>query len=227
MKKIRIIVAIVVLVLMLAFGMWFVFSEGNDIEPKPTIPVPTEPIPTSLEPFPTGEPSPVVVHSPETSIEVSPTVETGMIDGEVLLKGVEVSRILTEPFIDVLGEPMEVQGHWIYYDGLQILATWDDAVENQNMVRQLWGLESGLSMFEINGISFDNMTRADLVAAFGMPLVYFEYPGWKFEASAEDLFIKYHVLGGGRIDYILNFDFEPEFEGYVSGIGIIKTDWGA
>ena len=200
MKKIHIIVAIVVLVLMLVFGTWAwtVLRDSNenvDLENSSTI----------------------------ESTEPSVPSETGVIEGDVLINGIALNRFFTESFRELLGEPIEADGNFVHYDRFTIAVSY--VTENDGYAWQIW---PNVDAITINGISFENITRTGIISSFGQPLEYFEYPdGHIFEASVDNNFINYHILKDS-IDYILTFRFEnwdnPE---ELTSINIARADLGA
>ena len=217
--KIAIVIGIILLLLTgVVVGGYFYFNRDGEVAEIPS-PLPTAPVVT-LEPPTTVEPSPessfelppteqtlIAVNGviEGTSFEVSPTVEIGMIDSEVLLNGIEVSLILTEPFVDVLGEPMDVQGHWIYYEGLRLFATGDELD-----MAFLISIEN-ISMLEIDGLALGtNIVRSKILSVFGDPIEYYEYPDWIFIAN-QPFAVRYHVLGD-NLTYTLEIWFESESE---------------
>ena len=105
----------------------------------------------------------------EPSEQTSPTPasrERGVIVGDILYKGIPISQLFTEPFLDILGEPIAQHGAFFYYEGLEIMGDRGDLVGHDIMAIQLNIDEAHLGLFELNGVSFD-MTRRDLIAAFG------------------------------------------------------------
>ena len=211
--KIAIIIGIILLLLTgTVVGGYFYFSRDGEELDMP-----------SLSPT-----TPTVEPSLDLSVEVPPTTELGepgVIEREVLFNGVVMSKLFTEPFKDILGEPMSVDGIFAQYDGLEIVLRADEA-GNLDRAWQLWVLPPNFGMFKFNGVSFDNVTRIDLITTLGAPLEHYEHiNGLVFEASAHDSFIMYYVPGE-FVDYILTFSFEnfsdPE---ELTGISIMRADW--
>lgn len=122
--------------------------------------------------------------------------EGGVIVGDVLYLQHEISQLLLEPFIDALGSPLDEQGAFFFYEGLEIMSGWDYGEEpHQGVAILLVGFHPGLHLFELNGLPL-NMSRSEVLAAFGEPLEY-----------AEDGSLTYHVLSPA-VDYMLTFRFE-------------------
>jgi len=123
--------------------------------------------------------------------------------GEVFYKGIEISRIFDEDLAHTLGGPLSSRGPHYSYDGLDMY--YIDYVDNIHA--------TNLSLFEIGGVSLDK-TRAELVAAFGNPVEYYEYPEYIYNASDDTRAIRYHVSTYIR-DYVLEFWFEdPDSKAY-------------
>jgi hypothetical protein len=149
------------------------------------------------EPEATPEPLPVETEIPESMENTEPIDEAtdeGVIIGDVLYKGIEISRLFVEPFVDVLGEPLGGRdASFFFYEGLEIVGEGG----YPNIAIQLLAFEPNFNLFELNGVSLD-MTRSEVIAAFGTPLEY-----W-------DVVLTYHILNPVA-DYMLTFRFE-DFE---------------
>ena len=122
--------------------------------------------------------------------------EAGVIVGDVIYKGVEVSRILDENPESALGTPLSSSGPIYFFDGLEIYFT--EYVENIQL--------TNLILFKINGITLDK-NRAELIEALGNPIEYYEYPDYIYRDSDDDRMIRYHV-SSYIADYMLDFWFE-------------------
>ena len=134
----------------------------------------------------------------------------GVITGDVMYKGIELSRILDENPESTLGTPLSTRGQNYFYEGLEIYFT--ENVENIQL--------TDLSLFEVNGVSL-NKNKAELIAAFGKPIQYFEYPDYVYRNSDDDRMIRYHV-SCFIADYMLDFWFEEtEDKAYICGVGRI------
>ena len=133
--------------------------------------------------------------------------EVGVIAGDVIYKGIEVSRILDERPENTLGTPLNSRGPYYFYDGLEVYFT--ESVGNIQL--------TNLSLFEINGITLDK-NREELIAAFGKPIEYYEYPDYVYRDSDDNRMIRYHV-SSFIVDYRLDFWFEnPEEKAYICGV---------
>ena len=133
---------------------------GSAQESKPQLPQQPSPEPTSAE---TAEGA-----TEETANE---TTEYGIIIGDVYYRGIPISRLFTEPFANVLGRPLSVQGPNFSYEGLEIREGWGNA--NRDMAIRLEASEPYLDLFELNGISLD-MSITEVTAAFGDTVVHWD-----------------------------------------------------
>jgi len=115
---------------------------------------------------------------------------------EVFYKGIEISRIFDENLDYTLGKPINSRGPYYSYDGLEIY--YNDYVDVITI--------TNLSLLEIDGVKL-NKTRDELIAAFGNPVEYCEYPGYVYKASDDTRMMRYHV-SSYIIDYMLDFWFE-------------------
>ena len=137
----------------------------------------------------------------------TPNKEVGVIAGDVIYKGIEVSRILDESPENTLGTPLNSRGPYYFYDGLELYFT--ESVENIQLTK--------LNLVEINGITLDK-NRAELIAAFGKPIEYYEYPDYVYRDSDDNRMIRYHV-SCFIVDYMLDFWFEnPDDKAYICGV---------
>jgi len=136
----------------------------------------------------------------------NPNSEVGVIIGDVMYKGIEVSRILDESPENSVGTPLSRRGPNYFYDGLEIYFT--EYVDNIQFTK--------LNLFTINGITLDK-TRAELIAAFGKPIDYYEYSDYVYRDSEDNRMIRYHV-SSYIADYMLEFWFEnPKDKAYICG----------
>ena len=199
----RKVILIVLIVLVLVCVGWFVSCGNGDIEPTPPTPTPTE---TMNEVTPTET---NVTPTPTEFNENDPT-PTGVIEGDVLFNDVELGRLFEEPFVDVLGEPIEDGGNFIFYEVLEFSVTLDEE-GNLSIVGQIMAFAPNLGMFEINGITLDS-TRTELIAAFGIPYI-----------SHDSGSISYRI-SSPVIDYLLTLSFENlEEDTYVSHLTISRS----
>ena len=137
----------------------------------------------------------------------NPNIEKGIITGDVIYKGIEVSRILDESPENSLGNPLSSRGPNYFYDGLEIYFT--EYVDNIQF--------TNLSMFEINGITLDK-NQAELIAAFGNPIEFYEYSDYVYRDSEDTRMIRYHI-SSFIADYMLDFWFEqPNDKAYICGV---------
>ena len=124
----------------------------------------------------------------------------GVITGDVFYKGIEVSQLLVEKPENTLGTPLSVRGPHYSYDGLEIYST--DGFQQISFMN--------LSLFEINGVSLDK-SREELIAAFGNPIEYYEYPDdgpdYPYRDSDDERNIRYHVSSNTAY-YFLEFWFD-------------------
>ena len=221
MKKHR--SAIILLVFALLLCTICLAGCQPEVDPNINIPPPPsseqyEPSPEQDEPSPKqDEPSPdeqlkLPTQSPADSAPEEPWKDSGLsIMGEirfdVFYKGIEVSLILEEQPEATLGTPSDSRGPNYFYDGLELYFT--DYVSN------IWG--NDLSLFEIAGVTLDK-NRAELIAAFGEPIEYYEYPDYVYDASDDNRMMRYHVTSY-IIDYMLDFWFDdPDEKAYSIGI---------
>jgi hypothetical protein len=137
----------------------------------------------------------------------NPDNESGVIAGDVIYKGIEVSRILDENPESTLGTPKSSNGPNYFYDGLEIYFT--ENVENIQF--------TNLSLFEINGVTLDK-NRKELIAAFGKPIESYEYSDYVYRDSDDNRMIRYHV-SSFIADYMLDFWFEnTDDKAYICGV---------
>ena len=157
----------------------------------------------------------VVAAIPEPA-EPSPTPaseEIGVIPGDVLFNDIPISQLFTEPFPDLLGEPIDQSGDSFSYEGLLITGDRGDLMGYDNMAIQLsiWGPQ--LALLELNGISLDT-TRAGLRAAFGVP----------HRTSGPTMLI--YRVSSPTIAYMVQFRFEDwEDDAPVFNISLFQPAW--
>ena len=139
----------------------------------------------------------------------------GVISGDVFFfyREVSVSRLFTEPIIDVLGQPLGSREAFLFYHGLEIMAVWNYGLEPyQGVAAQLDAWTPYLGLFELNGFTLD-MARAELIAAFGVPVQYYNQ------------LISYH-LSNPIADYTLVFRFDnPDDETEITSISMFRMYW--
>jgi len=153
----------------------------------------------------------VTPEPPEQAPPASTNEKAGIIVGDILYNNIPISQLFTEPFIDLLGAPIDEREAFFFYEGLEIMGDRGDLVGYDNMAIQLWAFEPNLGLFTLNGVSLD-MARAELITAFGVP----------YEASQNYLLI-YHV-SSPTIEYVLVFQFEASGDDVpVSRIGMFRT----
>lgn len=128
---------------------------------------------------------------------VNETPTTSKIIGTLYYKNYDISLIFENPAVDILGEPLEERGHFLFYDGLEISSFFE-------IVSFIQG--TNLSLFELNGVSLDK-TRAELIAAFGDPIEYYVYSAYVYRASDNYHMIRYHISLNSTI-YKLDFWFD-------------------
>jgi hypothetical protein len=135
---------------------------------------------------------------------------TGIIVSDVYYKGIAISQLFVEPFVDVLGEPLSIHEAFFSYDGLEIVGDRGDLIGFFNMAIQLVGWAPKLSLFDINGVALD-MTRVEIITALGVP----------FEFHSDNS-ISYHVLSN-EINYVMTARFEnPDDKTAISSINIFR-----
>jgi hypothetical protein len=126
---------------------------------------------------------------------------------EVSYKGIPVGLILDEQPESTLGASLKSHGPYYTYDGMELYYT--DYVSN------VWGFD--LSLFEIDGITLDK-TRAELIAVFGSPVEYYEYPDYVYKAGDPHT-IRYHIFSYIMEGYMIDIWFEaPDEPAYSLGI---------
>jgi hypothetical protein len=223
LKKTRIICIILIVAmicLVTACGKAGDSGASDDVELTPATDSATTPTyQMPLEPTEQETPKYTNATAGESDSEngYEPTV-TGVIIGDVLFNGIAVSRIFLEPFADVLGEPLKDRGTHFTYGDLRIVISWgmtDQIVASTNF-----------NQFEIDGVTLD-MTLGEVIAAFGNPLEFYEYPDYVFRA-VDDRMIRYHV-SSPEIKYMLEFWFvhpylviAPDDESHISSIRIVR-----
>jgi len=149
----------------------------------------------------TPEETPTVIDAtPAPPEQASPTPideEVGVIIGDIFYNDIPISQLFTEPFIDVLGSPIDEREAFFFYEGLEIMGDRGDLVGYDNMAIQLWAFEPNLSLFALDRVSLD-MTRAELIAAFGAPYV---------DVVDHDHSLTYRI-SSLTIEYMVTFQFE-------------------
>jgi len=157
--------------------------------------------PTTPEEMP-----PVLTITPEPTEQANPTptsAEAGVIIGDILFHDIPVSQLFTEPFLDVLGEPISQHGAFFSFEGLSIVgllggvAHEEEWAEYDNVAIQLDALAPHLDLFTLNGVPLD-MTRAELIATFGAPY---------HDIVDHDHSLMYPV-SSSTIEYTVTFRFE-------------------
>ena len=109
------------------------------------------------------------------AIEVS--TQEGLTYSDILYKGIPLSRLFNESFIDILGEPMDIWEDYLVYVDLESMSFIEGtsykyeglsikAVDEK--VIAIYG-RLDLDLFDINRITLLR-TRSDLIADFGVPL---------------------------------------------------------
>ena len=138
-------------------------------------------------------------------------------------QGISISLLFEKPFATVLGPPMHSDGPYLSYYDIEIYAPWDAASETYGCVARSIG-STNLSMFEIDGVALDNKNRLELIAAFGSPIQYFEYPDNPYgaytyrDSDNDERRMSYHFSSGG-IDYVLQLAYlHPDDEAHFISI---------
>ena len=165
---------------------------------------------TETATMPEETPPPVEETSELPIPDEEENAEVGVIIGEVFYKDIPISRLFLEPFIDVLGEPIDQRGAFFFYEGLEIMGDRGDLVGYENMAINLFAHEPHLDLFELNGIPLD-MTRIELIAMFDEP-----------HEELQDYSLVYRV-SSSTIGYGLRFWFESaDGDALISSITIEK-----
>ena len=141
----------------------------------------------------------------------------GVIDGDILYKGIQVSRIFDERLEHTVGAPLNSRGSFRFYDGLELYCSSKRNPDNSftEYVDIIMG--TNLSLFEINGVTL-NKTRSELLAVFGKPIEYYKYPDYEYRASDDNLLMRYH-LSNHIFDYMVDFSFShPDNKSYIINI---------
>ena len=171
----------------------------------------------------TPEETPLVVDvAPEPTEQENPTPtneEGGIIIGEVFYKDIPISRLFLEPFIDVLGEPIDTRSAFFFYEGLEIMGLLSSAADEEewadydNVAIQLDAFDPHLGLFTLNGVPLV-MTRAELIATFGAPY---------YDIVDHDHSLTYRI-SSPAIEYRVTFRFEsPDDDAPVSSISMSHT----
>lgn len=121
--------------------------------------------------------------------------ERGHIVGDVFYEDTPISRLFEEPFLDVLGEALDQDGALFFYEGLEIMGDRGDLIGKDMMAIYLSAFSRDLGLFTLDGLSLD-MTRVELVAAFGAPLA----------DAGRSYFHRYYVVSPAMV-YELRFEF--------------------
>ena len=105
----------------------------------------------------------------------------GHLNGDVLYKGIEISQLFTEPFVRILGEPIDppLEGasagrvDFFFYESLEITSSWTyyGAEPCQRFAIRLEVRRPYFNLLELGGVSLD-ITRVEVLAAFGYPVEY-------------------------------------------------------
>jgi hypothetical protein len=148
----------------------------------------------------------------------------GIIIGNIVFNNIEVSRLRNEPFTEILGSPIYVDGTFIFYEGFELSAFgW---VDYQPKYLGDWGRITfiNLNMPELNGVMFNgDMNVEDVIAMFGNPVQYYGYPDWINNAPHRDSLMSYQVISNG-VEYRLEFwfyDSRDERPGYLRQISVV------
>ncbi|MDL2313519.1 hypothetical protein LJC36_00895 [Desulfovibrio sp. OttesenSCG-928-C14] len=154
-------------------------------------------------------------NSPAVAAEQTPA---GVIDGDVLYKDLEVSRIFDERRESTLGQPSSSRGPFHFYDGLEVSCLAEKSSENGSLTEVVdVVVGTNLSLFSLNGVTL-NKNRAGLIAAFGKPIEYYKYTGYEYRASDDKMVMRYHVTNF-MFDYMIDFSFNhPDKESYIINI---------
>jgi len=166
---------------------------NTDEEPTQTdFPI-TEPIeaPSFIEEEPPrrGTPPPF---EEATESEHMPLQE-GVIVGDLFFNGIELGRLFSYPFADILGSPLYIRDHHLYYDGLQLMGRWSEEYCYQDITTVL-GIEN-LEMVKINDVALSSdINRKELLSLLGTPI------------DSCEVYIRYR-MSGASADYYLFFWF--------------------
>ena len=149
-----------------------IYSQDSD---EPAAPNVVEELPHESPPQLPQQPAPEPIsdEASEAATEeaADESTEFGIIVGDVYYRGIPISRLFTEPFSEVLGQPLSVQGSNFSYAGLEIRAGWGNA--NRDMAIRIEASEPYLNLFELNGISLD-ICISEVRAAFGVAAMYWD-----------------------------------------------------
>ena len=132
----------------------------------------------------------------------------GVIAGDVLYKGVGVSRIFDERLENTVGTPLNSRGPHRFYDGLEISLL----TEGVDVIQ---GTKPGL--FTFNGVTL-NKNRAGLTAAIGKPIEYYKYRDYEYRSADDTRMIRYH-MSNHVFDYMVDFWFD-DTDGEASSMSI-------
>jgi len=200
MKKLLSIVVMVAVLLALVLAGC---SEQADI---PTVPeetpqieeVVSEPTEEEIEGTTTPEETLHVTDDASEATEQTPKdEEVGLIIGDVLYNDIPISQLFTEPFLDVLGEPIGQRDAFYFYEVLEVMGDHGDIFGYDNMAIGINVRKPDLGLLTLNGISLD-MTRAELIATLGATIL-----------EHDQSLIMYRV-SSGTIEYMLGFRFESQ-----------------
>ncbi|MDL2216647.1 hypothetical protein LJB81_02795 [Desulfovibrio sp. OttesenSCG-928-M14] len=157
----------------------------------------------------------VMLISGNSSVVAAEQIPTGVIDGDVLYKDLEVSRIFDERRENTLGQPSSSRGPVHFYDGLEVSCLTEENSDH-NSLTEVVDVIAGtkLSLFTLNGVTL-NQSRAELIAAFGKPIGYYKYSDYEYRASDDKMMMRYHVTNF-IFDYMIDFSFNhPDQEAYI------------
>ena len=126
---------------------------------------------------------------------------TGVIVGDVVYKDIAISQLLLseEHPEAILGAPFDHSyGPYCLYDGLEVYFGG----------RRIESIQfTDLSLFSIGDVTLDK-TRAELIAAFGDPIEYYEYSDNDIYRASDGIYrgMLYHI-SNNALDYELFFSF--------------------
>ena len=125
----------------------------------------------------------------------------GVIWGNFMFQDIAIFRLLSEPFVQILGPPVDEQGDLFFYEGWEIVA--EGGIPN--MALQVTAFAPNLDLFTLNGMPMD-MTRGGIAALLGTPYY-----------TADDA---YHYRVGFSMGLV--FYFEDSDESPVSAIRFFR-----
>lgn len=184
------------------------YENNQEIEPSEPSPLPDETMPhiesptTVVPSLPTSVPNDSLSATENTyQYNEDELSRRGIIEGDIYYGDIALSRIFTEPFIDVLGEPWGSRdSRFFFYDNFEI--TWFGWGDDLKVAHTLNIWPPNLHLLELNGFNLA-MNRLDVIETFGNPTEYYAVQSFNVQEACT---IIYYVMSPIK-KYALVFRF--------------------